>query len=351
MNILGLSILPADGGACLLKDGVPAGGEGKKSALSQVEQGEFPVHDIGQCLDQAQLDITDIDLVAIGDLPRSWGRKIIRRAVLQAPRGGGVFLRESRQWLAQQLWVNRLIFATRGFRGRILYCPRHTALAAGLFFVPSQAEAAYLVLDSGCSGTASSWGTGSSTGLSPAGELGYPHSLELLCRAFSHILPPGAGQAGVQGMARYTGKLLSSCIDLKRDGSFFLNPNFFDFFPELQVNSQRLRALLGIADTEMAFAEDLAADLTASVRAMLEEILHRTLSFLCRRTGLTSVQVRADSIAEWADIEAQALAAGFTHCRIQSAADAAEGAALFAWHAHLGRVHGGRSLPKREAAL
>ncbi len=343
---------PADTGACLLKDGLLYCGEPEETASNMAEQGRFPGREIGQCLDRARLEISDIDLVALGIEPGAWARKIVHRAILQAPRGGRLFLAESRQWLARWLWVNRLIFATPGFRGRILYCPLHTALAAGLFPDSTRAEAAYLIMDSGCSRTAQSWGTGSCTGVSAGGELPYPHSLELICRAFARLLPPdGDRRAAGPGRAGYTGKLLSACIDLKGDGSFSLNPEFFDFFPQLQVNEQKLRTLLGTADAEQPFADDPVAEPGASVRSMLEEILFRTLVFLHRRTGLCKVHVRADTLARWADIEAVAMSAGFSHCRVHSTAGAAEGAALFALHTHLGRVGSHRPSPAGEVCL
>ena len=342
---------PADNGACLLKDGLLFCAESEETASDRVEQGRFPGPEIGQCLARARLEISDIDLVVLAIEPGAWARKIVHRAFLQAPRGGRLFLAESRQWLARWLWVNRLIFATPAFRGRIFYCPLHTALAFGLFPGSARAEAAYLIMDSGCSRTASSWGTGSCTGVSAGGELPWPHSLELICRAFARLLPPGAGQAVVPGRARYTGKLLSACIDLKSDGSFLLNPEFFDFFPQLQVNEHKLRALLGTADAGQLFAEETAAEAGASVRAMLEEILFRTLVFLRRRTGLCRVHVRADVLARWADIEAVAASAGFSHCRVHSTAGAAEGAALYALYIHLGRVGCHRPSPAGEVCL
>ena len=178
--------------------------------------------------------------------------------------------------------------------GRLLFTEHHLSHAASAFFPSPFDEAAVLTLgrrrrvvhdDASASAAA--------TSLEITKELHFPHSLGLLYSAFTYYtgFKVNSGEYKVMGLApygepRYAQTILDHLIDLKPDGSFRLDLDYFDYCTGLTMTNERFDELFGGPPREPE--ERLTQremDLAASIQAVTEEVVLRLARALARETG------------------------------------------------------------------
>ena len=189
---------------------------------------------------------------------------------------------------------------------------------------------------------------GHGNALSIVKEIHFPHSLGLLYSAFSYYtgFKVNSGEYKVMGLApygqaKYAGLILDKLIDVKPDGSFRLNLDYFDYCTGLRMTNDRFDALFGgPARKPDQRLDQRHMDLAASVQAVTEEIVLRLTRSLAAETGAKNLCL-AGGVALNCVANGKVLREGaFERIWIQPAAgDAggALGAALAAWHLDLGK--------------
>jgi carbamoyltransferase len=347
MLILGISCYYHDSAACLLRDGkiVAAAEEEKFSRVKH--DASFPHQAIAYCLNVAGATVADIEVVAFYEKPFLKFERLLETFLHQAPRGFSSFLKAMPLWLKNRLWMRSRLKEELGYSGRILYPEHHQSHAAAAFFASPFAEAAVLTVDGVGEWATTSVGWGRASQIELLASLDFPDSLGLLYSAFTAYLgfKVNSGEYKVMGLAPYgkptfRDRIESQLIEVRPDGSFRLNRNYFNFsssetlanpaFNELFEGPPR-RPEEPLTERHHHLARSIQLVLEERMLALANEAHQRTRSSnLCLSGG-----VALNCVAN-----GRLLREGpFKKIWIQPAAgDAggALGAALFAWHQALG---------------
>ena len=252
----------------------------------------FPEHAIAYCLSQIP-DGAAPDVVAYYEDPSLKIRRILDTARKVAPRGAPLWprmvktVRELSEGLPQQL------LQLTGDADRVLFVPHHKSHAAAAFYPSPFEDAAVLVLDGvGEWSTTSMW-TGTAQGLSPIAEIAFPHSLGLLYSAFTQYcgFKVNTGEYKLMGLAPFGEPLFASrirdtLIDLRSDGSFALNMDYFGFETRESTSSPRFEMLFGQPQRRPEAAiTPFHMNIAASIQAVLEEAVLRLAETALQRSG------------------------------------------------------------------
>ena len=346
-TILGISAYYHDSAACLLRDGeiLAAAQEERFSRVKHDHR--FPTHAVQACLKQAGIGVEALDCVAFYDKPFLKFDRILETHLAIAPRGLPSFVQAIPAWLGEKLWVPDLISDALGYQGPIVFPEHHESHAASAFFPSPFSRAAFLTMDGVGEWATSSWGVGEGNRVELMAELRFPHSLGLLYSAFTYHagFKVNSGEYKLMGLApygepRFAGAIREHLLDLKEDGSFRMNLEYFDYVGGLRMTSAAFDRLFGgpprEPETPLTQRE---MDLARSIQDVTEEVVLRMARHVRQRTGERDLCL-AGGVALNCVANGKLLRAGvFDRLWIQPAAgDAggAVGAAFVAHHHHLG---------------
>ncbi len=349
VNILGISAFFHDSAAALVRDGAIVAAAQEERFTRRKHDDAFPRRAAEWCLATAGLTAADVDAVVFYEKPLIKFERLLETALAFAPRGFPQFLMAMPQWLQRKLHVPREIDAGLGgeYRGPIAFATHHESHAASAFFPSPFDEAAVLTLDGVGEWSTATWGTGRGSQIRLDAEMRFPHSPGLLYSAFTLFcgFRVNSGEYKLMGLAPYgdpcfAEAILREIVDLRDDGSFWLDQRFFDYCAGLRMTSRRFDRLFGgpprrpdgpLTEREM--------DLAASIQRVLEEIVLRMARHVHGRTGMSNLCL-AGGVALNCVANGRLLREGpFERLWIQPAAgDAggALGAALAHWFGHLG---------------
>ena len=347
--ILGISAFYHDAAAALVD------ADGRIVAAAQEERFSRKKHDFGfprkairYCLDEAGIGIDGLELVAFYEQPWVKFERILETQLAHAPAGIRPYLKAMPVWLKEKLWIGRIIERELEYDGRIIYPEHHQSHAASAFYPSPFDRAAILTMDGVGEWATATWGRGSGAELELRQELQFPHSLGLLYSAFTYYtgFRVNSGEYKVMGLApygepRYADLVLDELMDLRPDGSFRLNMEYFRYTRGLTMTSPAFHRLFGGAPrTPESELTERHMDLARSVQAVTEEVMLRMARHVRRETGAENLCM-AGGVALNSVGNGKIIREGiFDRVWIQPAAgDAggAIGAALFAHHQVLGR--------------
>ncbi|MFP3940531.1 MAG: carbamoyltransferase, partial [Thermoanaerobaculia bacterium] len=301
MRILGISCYYHDSAACLVEDGevVAAGQEERFTRVKH--DASFPAHSIRYCLAEAQERSGGsgrLDRVVFYDKPLLKFHRILETYLAVAPRGLGSYLRALPLWLREKLWIPPRIAETLREHGveapePILFTAHHEAHAASAFYPSPFEEAAILTLDGVGEWATTTLGVGEGSELTLLRQIDFPHSLGLLYSAFTHFcgFRVNSGEYKLMGLApygepRYAGRIREHLLDVKPDGSFRLNMDFFGYLDGLVMTNDRFAELFDgpprAPETEIGRRE---ADLARSVQEVTEKVVMALAAHARELTG------------------------------------------------------------------
>ncbi len=353
-RILGISAFYHDSAAALVEDGRIVAAAQEERFSRRRHDAAFPAQAIRYCLQQAGTSVGELDYLVFYDKPLLKFERLLETYLAYAPRGFRSFVTAMPVWLKDKLYLKlqlrRELAALGGIEQAelppLLFTEHHQAHAASAFFPGPFAAAAVLCLDGvGEWATSSAW-LGDGATLTPLWQIDFPHSLGLLYSAFTYYagFRVNSGEYKLMGLApygtpRYRELILRELLDLKPDGSFRLNMDYFDFATGLTMTNARFHALLGGEPRAPEGAlEQRHMDLASSVQAVTEEVVLRLAATLHRDTGRQDLCL-AGGVALNCVANGRLLREGpFRRLWVQPAAgDAggALGAALSVWHEYL----------------
>ncbi len=355
MRILGLSAFYHDSAAALIEDGrVVAAAQEERFSRKKHDAG-FPRHAIAYCLEEAGVSLGDVDHVAFYDKPFLKFERLLETYLAFAPRGFRSFSMAIPVWLKEKLFQKQHLkdelkawAADYDWSNRLLFAEHHQSHAASAFFPSPFEEAVVLTMDGVGEWATTSVGVGRGSTLEMIKEIHFPHSLGLLYSAFTYYtgFKVNSGEYKVMGLApygepTYAQTILDHLIDLKPDGSFRLNLDYFNYCTGLTMTNRRFDDLFGGPPRK---AEDRLTqremDLAASIQAVIEEAVLRMTRALAAETGAKNLCL-AGGVALNCVANGKVLRDGaFDALWVQPAAgDAggALGAALSAYHGFHGR--------------
>ena len=354
MRILGISAFYHDSAAALIVDGEIVAASQEERFTRRKHDAGFPSHAVGYCLREGGTGLEQVDFVAFYEKPFVKFERLLETYLAFAPRGLRSF------GMAIPLWVREKLFQRKilqdrlrefwsGFDGneRLLFSEHHLSHAASAFFPSPFEEALVLTMDGVGEWATTSVALGRGNQLEIVKEIRFPHSLGLLYSAFTYYtgFKVNSGEYKLMGLApygepRYAQAILDHLIDLKPDGSFRLNMEYFDYCTGLTMTNRKFDALLGgpARGTEERITQR-HMDLAASIQTVLEMAVLRMTRSLSDLTGARNLCL-AGGVALNCVVNGKVLKDGrFDRIWIQPAAgDAggALGAALTAYHLHTG---------------
>jgi len=348
MNILGISAFYHDSAACLVRDGkiISAAQEERFSRIKH--DNSFPVKAVRFCLEHSGLESRNLDYVAFYEKPFLKFERILETYLAFAPRGFRSFIKAMPLWLKKKIWMKDLIRRELGYEGPILFPEHHQSHAASAFFPSPFNEAAFLTMDGVGEWTTTSYGVGRDNRVRITAEIKFPHSIGLLYSAFTYYtgFKVNSGEYKVMGLApygepKYKDVILSELMDLKADGSFKLNMEYFDYCAGLTMTSKKFDKVFGgpprNPESELT-QKDM--DLARSVQEVTEEIMLRMARHIKKETSQKNLCLAGGVALNCVGNGKLLRERLFDDIWIQPAAgDAggALGAALFVWHQYLGK--------------
>ena len=343
MNILGLSAFYHDSAACLVRDGEIIAAAQEERFTRKKHDASFPKAVISYCLREGKIDIKQVDCVAFYEKPFLKFDRILHSYLAYAPAGLKSFLMAIPLWIRERVWMKELIRRELGCDCQIFFPTHHESHAASAFFPSPFPDAAFLTIDGVGEWTTTSFGVGRSNRIQMLGELRFPHSLGLLYSAFTYFtgFKVNSGEYKLMGLApygepKYVDLILRELIDLKEDGSFRLNMNYFNYGVGLTMTNAAFNRLFDRAprrpESRLTQSD---MDLARSIQDVTEEIMLRIARHVAKETGQHNLCL-AGGVALNCVANAKILSEKiFDRIWIQPAAgDAggALGAALFVWH-------------------
>jgi carbamoyltransferase len=343
--ILGISAFYHDSAAALVVDGdIVAAAQEERFTRKKHDPG-FPARAVAYCLEEAGLKPDQLDYVAFYDKPLTKFERLLETYLAFAPSGLRSFSMAIPVWLKEKLYMRRTIRSGIGGGRNVptVFMDHHESHAASAFFPSPYEEAAILTLDGVGEWSTTTYGTGVGNRIELTHQLRFPHSLGLLYSAFTYYcgFKVNSGEYKLMGLAPYgrpiyQDAIYKELIDLKPDGSFWLNMKYFNYCQGLTMTNGRFDRLFG-GPPRRPEADLLQRhmDLAASIQAVTEEIMLRMGRDVYQQTRKKNL-VLAGGVALNCVANGRLLREGpYESIWIQPAAgDAggALGAALFVWH-------------------
>ncbi len=304
MYVLGLSAFYHDSAAALLADGTIVAAVEEERFSRRKHDARFPRHAIEFCLAQAGITAEQVDHVVFYDKPFLKFERLLETYLAFAPRGFRSFRMAIPVWLREKLFLKDLLqgelksLAPKvDWNARLLFSEHHLSHAASAFFASPFDEAAILTLDGVGEWATSSLALGRGNELSILREIHFPHSLGLLYSAFTYYcgFRVNSGEYKLMGLApygtpRFAGLIREHLIDVKPDGSFRLDLEYFDYCTGLTMTNARFDDLFG--GTPRKPDEPLTQrhmDLAASIQQVTEEVMLALTRDVAQRTGMRNL--------------------------------------------------------------
>lgn len=368
-TILGISAFYHDSAAALVQDGhILAAAQEERFTRKKHDPG-FPEKAIAYCLKEAQINVKQLNYIVFYDKPLIKFERLLETYLAFAPRGFRSFLQAMPIWMKEKLLLKvvlkKSLAQAFGVSPKslppLLFTEHHQAHAASAFFPSPFSKAAVLCLDGvGEWATSSVW-LGDQNKITPVWELDFPHSLGLLYSAFTYYtgFKVNSGEYKLMGLApygepKYVDTIYQHLIDLKNDGTFRLNLDYFNYPTGLTMTNERFNQLFGgkprppespVTQREM--------DIASSIQVVTEDIV-------LKLAKTAQQELQTDYLCLAGGVALNCVANGKIHQQkifkeiwVQPAAgDAggALGAAMSVWHEYLNQPRTPQSLDSMQGS-
>jgi len=303
--ILGLSAFYHDSAAVLVQgDTVIAAAQEERFTRKKHDPG-FPFCAMQYCLKEGEIVLADVAYIVFYDKPFLKFERLLETYIAFAPKGFRSFVTAMPIWLKEKLFLKSLLRRNLAKAGGLdknqlpplLFSEHHLSHAASAFYPSPFDNAAVLCLDGvGEWATTSAW-LGNGNRLEQLWEIDFPHSLGLLYSAFTYYtgFRVNSGEYKLMGLApygepKYTNVIREHLIDIKSDGTFRLNMEYFDFATGLKMTNRRFAKLFGgPAKKPDSLPDQKDMDLARSVQAVTEDIVLKLARSLYIETGSSNL--------------------------------------------------------------
>jgi len=298
-NILGISAFYHDSAAALVRNGTIVAAAQEERFTRVKHDASFPVNAVNYCLEEGKITPADLDHVVFYEKPLLRFERLLETYLGYAPRGFRQFLMSLPVWLRQKLHLPREMdrALAHRYKGRYVFTEHHESHAASAFFPSPFEEAAILTLDGVGEWATASLGYGRGNRITLTHVIHFPHSLGLLYSAFTYFtgFRVNSGEYKLMGLAPY-GKpvyrdlILEKLIDLKADGSFRLNMDYFCYgYRTVMVGGRFARLFGGPPRAPESPITQREMDIAASIQAVTEEVMLRAARHAHERTGMKNL--------------------------------------------------------------
>ena len=360
-SILGISAYYHDSAAALIRDGKIIAAAQEERFTRKKHDSRYPYHAIEYVLKEAELKLNEIDYITFYEKPFLKFERLLETYVAYAPKGFKSFSMSMPIWLKEKLFQKKIIFNElknhdKNFQdiNKIYFSEHHFSHAASAFYPSPFNDATILTLDGVGEWATTTVAKGNNRELEILKEIHFPHSIGLLYSTFTYYtgFKVNSGEYKVMGLAPYgepkfKNLILDKLIDLKKDGTFRLNMEFFDYATGLKMANEKFSQLFGqpVRNPKNDLLTQFHMDIAASIQSVTEEIVIRLAKSIAKENKSKNLcmagGVALNCVANGKILKEKI----FENIWIQPAAgDAggALGAALALWHHELKKE---RSVP------
>jgi carbamoyltransferase len=363
-RILGISAFYHDSAACLVDGTAILAAAQEERFTRKKHDPAFPQRAVEYCLREGGVTMRDVDYVVFYEKPLRKFERLLETYVGFAPSGFRSFAMAMPVWLRDKIRQSSAIRRALGgeFRGSVVYTDHHESHAASAFFPSPFDEAAILTLDGVGEWTTTAMGVGRGNRIELTRELSFPHSLGLLYSAFTYYcgFKVNSGEYKLMGLAPYgrpvyRDLITKHLIDVKDDGSLWMDMRYFNYCQGLTMTSPAFHDLFGGPPRRSeSNIEQRHMDLAASIQAVTEDAMLAMAREVFRQTGMRQL-VLAGGVALNCVANGRLLREGpFDDIWIQPAAGDAGGAlggALFVAHQLLEQPRAPRGQDAQKGSL
>lgn len=347
-KILGISAFYHDAAAALIVGGEVLAAAQEERFTRVKHASDFPVNAIQYCLTETGFNINELDAIVFYDKPLLKFERLLETYYAFAPRGLRSFLKAIPVWIDEKMFLKKLIY--EGLKEvdsydekqvKLLFTEHHLSHAASAFYPSEFDKAAVLTIDGVGEWCTASIGLGEETKITFLKEMNFPHSVGLLYSAFTYYLgfKVNSGEYKLMGLAPYGNphsnetatfieKIKSTLVDIKSDGSIWLDQSYFNYAIGLRmVVNQKWEKLFGLPRREEAIEIDQRhCNLAYAIQQVTEEIVLKMAKEAKRITNAENLCL-AGGVALNCVANGKLLKAGiFRNIYIQPAAGDAGGA-------------------------
>jgi carbamoyltransferase len=295
-NVLGISAYYHDAAAALLRDGKIVCAAQEERFSRKKNDSDLPVQAIEFCLRHANLEPAQLDVVVFYDKPVLKFARLLETYLAVAPGGWRTFPTVLTNWLGEKLDLRKIIrkrLPALRADCRILFTEHHQSHAASAFYPSPFDEAAILTVDGVGEWATTTIGHGHGSEIKPLKELRFPHSLGLLYSAFTYYcgFRINSGEYKLMGLAPYgepkfADAIRRELIDVKPDGSFWLNLDYFNFLGGTTMTHERFHHLFGGPPRQPEEnIERRHMDVARSIQLVTEDVMLRLARHARELTG------------------------------------------------------------------
>jgi carbamoyltransferase len=302
--VLGISAFYHDSAAAIIADGEIIGAAQEERFTRKKHDANYPKNAINYVLKEAGLKLNDIDHVVFYEKPFLKFERLLETYVGFSPGGFRSFSMSMPLWLSEKLFQKKMLFDAlkeqdNNFNDikKINFSEHHLSHAASAFFSSPYEEAIILTLDGVGEWATTTVSLGKNNKINILKEIHFPHSLGLLYSAFTYFLgfKVNSGEYKVMGLAPYGEPkfkdiILDKLIDVKEDGSFRLNMDYFNYAIGLTMTNNKFAKLFNMERRE---PEDnllqIHMDMAASIQAATDEIVLKVTRFLSKEFKLENL--------------------------------------------------------------
>ena len=358
--ILGISCFYHDSAAALICNGEIIAAVQEERFSRKKHDSRFPINAIRYCIDSQKIDLRHIKSIVYYEKPLLTFERLLETYLAVAPRGIRSFIAAMQVWTKEKLFLRselkkqfkslqkELVPKTEPYLPNFLFSEHHLSHAAAAFYPSPFEEAVVLCMDGvGEWATTSTW-IGKGSKIKPLWEINFPHSLGLLYSAFTYYcgFKVNSGEYKLMGLApygepKYVKEIKENLIDIKDDGTFKLDIDYFKFHRGFRMTSRKFHKLFGAPPRESEKElTQFHMDLAASIQVVTEEVVLKMARSLHKETGLKNLclsgGVALNCVANGKLVKEKI----FDEIWIQPAsgdAGSSLGGALIAWHEYLNK--------------
>ena len=290
-SILGISAFYHDSAATLVIDGKIIAAAQEERFSRKKHDPRYPFNAVEYVLKESKLNLNQIDHIVFFEKPFLKFERLLETYMAFAPRGFKSFSLSMPIWLREKLFQKKFLFEKlkqhdENFNDieKINFSEHHFSHAASAFYPSPFKDAAILTLDGVGEWATTTVAVGDQNKLEIIKEIYFPHSLGLLYSAFTYYtgFKVNSGEYKLMGLAPY-GKpickdiIIEMLMDLKTDGSFKLNMEFFNYATGLTMTNNKFSKLFGnpVRDPKKDLLTEFHMDIAASIQSVTEEIVLR----------------------------------------------------------------------------
>jgi len=297
LYILGISCFYHDAAACLLKDGQIVAAAQEERFTRNKHDDNFPSNAIDYCLKEESISVKEISFIGFYDNPFLKFERVLESYIDSFPTSYTAFKAAVSIWLKEKLWIKDLIKKKLNYKGEVYFCEHHLSHAASSFLVSPFKEAAILTADGVGEWATTTFGRGKDSNIEIIKEIRWPDSLGMLYSAFTYYLgfKINDGEYKLMGAApygkpKYAKLIKEHLIDIKEDGSFKINLDYFEYHRALRTINNKFEDLFGgpAKDPNDKF-DQRHWDVAASIQEVTNEIMLKIANYLYKETSLKNL--------------------------------------------------------------